>query len=140
MTFRVNVKACPRCKEKVDKNGGCNAMSCRCGHHFCWLCLQSNPYSAHRCKEVPLQVRISLQDSFDCFEHTLLIRSKGLGTCADNLLVPQYLVTVSGKILLSYNARKSNSSSSGHRIALVYASYEALTGISYCITWAYPQH
>ncbi|XP_061179375.1 uncharacterized protein LOC133188001 [Saccostrea echinata] len=54
-TFRVNVKPCPSCKEKVDKNGGCNAMTCRCGHHFCWLCLKGNPYGVHTCKEVPLQ-------------------------------------------------------------------------------------
>ncbi|XP_062595847.1 uncharacterized protein LOC134257220 [Saccostrea cucullata] len=54
-TFRVNVKPCPRCREKVDKNGGCNAMTCRCGHHFCWLCLRDNPYGVHNCKEVPLQ-------------------------------------------------------------------------------------
>lgn len=54
-SFKVNVKPCPLCKEKVDKNGGCNAMMCRCGHHFCWLCLKPNPYSQHSCKAVPLQ-------------------------------------------------------------------------------------
>lgn len=55
-SFKVNVKPCPLCKEKVDKNGGCNAMTCRCGHHFCWLCLKPNPYGQHNCKAVPLQV------------------------------------------------------------------------------------
>ena len=59
-TFRVKVKPCPLCKEKIDKSWGCNAMSCRCGHHFCWLCLKPNPYSHHDCQEIPMQVMFGL--------------------------------------------------------------------------------
>jgi hypothetical protein len=34
-----NVKICPRCKNHVQKNGGCPHMSCpRCGHSWCWIC------------------------------------------------------------------------------------------------------
>jgi hypothetical protein len=39
--IRENTRACPRCLAHVEKNGGCNHMSCRCGAHFCWLCNQS---------------------------------------------------------------------------------------------------
>ena len=38
--IRENTRACPRCNTNVEKNGGCNHMSCRCGAHFCWLCNQ----------------------------------------------------------------------------------------------------
>ncbi|TVU23614.1 hypothetical protein EJB05_25989, partial [Eragrostis curvula] len=35
----ANTKHCPRCRKPIEKNQGCNHMRCRCGHHFCWLCL-----------------------------------------------------------------------------------------------------
>ncbi|KAL3505246.1 hypothetical protein ACH5RR_035087 [Cinchona calisaya] len=34
----VNTKSCPRCYKPVEKNGGCNLVSCICGQPFCWLC------------------------------------------------------------------------------------------------------
>lgn len=34
----ANTKPCPKCGNPVEKNGGCNLMTCRCGQHFCWLC------------------------------------------------------------------------------------------------------
>ncbi|KAJ8621039.1 hypothetical protein MRB53_029568 [Persea americana] len=34
----VNTKPCPKCHKPVEKNGGCNLVSCICGQPFCWLC------------------------------------------------------------------------------------------------------
>ncbi|XP_072986543.1 probable E3 ubiquitin-protein ligase ARI2 [Typha latifolia] len=34
----ANAKPCPKCRSIVEKNGGCNAVKCRCGQYFCWLC------------------------------------------------------------------------------------------------------
>jgi hypothetical protein len=35
-----NHKRCPVCEEGVEKNGGCNHMTCLCGTHFCNICDQ----------------------------------------------------------------------------------------------------
>ncbi|XP_062092773.1 probable E3 ubiquitin-protein ligase ARI1 isoform X1 [Humulus lupulus] len=34
----VHTKHCPKCHKPVEKNGGCNLVSCICGQAFCWLC------------------------------------------------------------------------------------------------------
>ena len=35
------VKACPGCQDFIEKNKGCDHMTCqRCRHEWCWLCLQ----------------------------------------------------------------------------------------------------
>jgi len=38
----AHTKVCPKCETRIEKNGGCNHMTClnrSCGHHFCWVCL-----------------------------------------------------------------------------------------------------
>ncbi|KAF7846522.1 hypothetical protein BT93_L4202 [Corymbia citriodora subsp. variegata] len=36
----ANTKECPRCRSTIEKNGGCNHMTCRkCKHEFCWMCM-----------------------------------------------------------------------------------------------------
>ncbi|KAL4267800.1 RBR-type E3 ubiquitin transferase [Pleurotus pulmonarius] len=32
-------KKCPNCQAPIEKSGGCNHMSCRCGAHICWKCM-----------------------------------------------------------------------------------------------------
>nr|XP_019933809.1 PREDICTED: E3 ubiquitin-protein ligase RNF14-like [Paralichthys olivaceus] len=35
-----NSKSCPHCFCKIEKNGGCNMMTCsQCRQFFCWTCL-----------------------------------------------------------------------------------------------------
>eukprot|EP01088_Endostelium_zonatum_P021945 TRINITY_DN899_c0_g1_i2.p1 TRINITY_DN899_c0_g1~~TRINITY_DN899_c0_g1_i2.p1 ORF type:complete len:708 (-),score=184.29 TRINITY_DN899_c0_g1_i2:63-1970(-) len=36
--LHANTKLCPKCDNPVEKNGGCNHISCKCGAHFCWMC------------------------------------------------------------------------------------------------------
>ena len=45
----ANTKNCPKCDIRIEKNGGCNHMTCKSPHckaEFCWLCFA--PWSEHK--------------------------------------------------------------------------------------------
>lgn len=44
--IKLNTKQCPKCNRNIEKNQGCNVMTCQktaggCGNVFCWICLKS---------------------------------------------------------------------------------------------------
>eukprot|EP01090_Pellita_catalonica_P006992 TRINITY_DN1745_c0_g1_i2.p1 TRINITY_DN1745_c0_g1~~TRINITY_DN1745_c0_g1_i2.p1 ORF type:complete len:560 (+),score=88.12 TRINITY_DN1745_c0_g1_i2:95-1774(+) len=44
--LKNHAQECPNCKSAIEKNGGCNHMTCaNCGHEFCWLCLARYTHS-----------------------------------------------------------------------------------------------
>ena len=48
--MKENTKNCPKCGINIQKNQGCNHMTCQrkaggCGFEFCWVCL--GPWNAH---------------------------------------------------------------------------------------------
>jgi ariadne-1 len=44
--IKANTKPCPNCKKYIEKNQGCNHMTCReCHHEFCWICF--DPWKTH---------------------------------------------------------------------------------------------
>jgi ariadne-1 len=44
--LQANTRTCPVCKTAIEKNGGCNHMSCKkCQHEWCWVC--AGPWKDH---------------------------------------------------------------------------------------------
>lgn len=42
----VNTKKCPNCQSRIEKNSGCNHITCKmCKHEFCWMCM--GPWTEH---------------------------------------------------------------------------------------------
>eukprot|EP00164_Ancoracysta_twista_P002215 GFYU01002926.1.p1 GENE.GFYU01002926.1~~GFYU01002926.1.p1 ORF type:complete len:785 (+),score=188.95 GFYU01002926.1:102-2456(+) len=71
----ANTKYCPKCQSTIEKNGGCNHMTCRsCNHHFCWVCLSdiNNHTSCNPVKDDELkkgQARNALERYLHYFTH-----------------------------------------------------------------------
>ncbi|KAJ3994649.1 hypothetical protein F5050DRAFT_448823 [Lentinula boryana] len=44
--IKSNTKECSQCQSTIEKNGGCNHMTCKkCRYEFCWVCM--GPWSEH---------------------------------------------------------------------------------------------
>jgi ariadne-1 len=50
--IKINAKPCPTCKVPIEKNGGCNHVTCsNCRAEFCWICLSyiHDHFQVHAC-------------------------------------------------------------------------------------------
>lgn len=34
----TTTQQCSKCKKRIERSAGCDHMTCRCGHQFCWRC------------------------------------------------------------------------------------------------------
>jgi hypothetical protein len=44
-------KRCPNCRMFIQKDGGCNHITCECGHEFCFVCLADWENKHYDCLE-----------------------------------------------------------------------------------------
>ena len=43
--IKSNTKECSKCQSTIEKNGGCNHMTCKkCKYEFCWVCMGASPF------------------------------------------------------------------------------------------------
>jgi len=40
---RLGYRKCPQCSAWIEKLGGCNHVTCKCGSHICWRCMGHFP-------------------------------------------------------------------------------------------------
>jgi hypothetical protein len=53
----ISMKKCPQCNIRTSKAGGCNHMTCRCGCHWCYICMEK------------------FNGAAECYEHLMAIHS-----------------------------------------------------------------
>ncbi|EAN84316.1 putative E3 ubiquitin-protein ligase [Trypanosoma cruzi] len=89
-------KGCPNCAVRVEKNMGCNHMTCvRCHHEYCWVCL--GPWSEHNAgyyscnKRSRSDKKVGKDLLLDCFERwdnhkrSIALEAKSLEECSKKL-------------------------------------------------------
>ncbi|KAI5954655.1 hypothetical protein KGF54_002431 [Candida jiufengensis] len=73
----AHTHSCPKCHTSIEKNGGCNHMTCRkCKHEFCWICFgdwkqHNNNYSCNRFKDERAEEEIRKNKSRQTLERYL---------------------------------------------------------------------
>lgn len=55
-------KQCPHCHTNIEKNRGCDHITCtKCRHEFCWKCMEKYPCDIRRCIELEANPRPVVQ-------------------------------------------------------------------------------
>lgn len=90
-----NSKQCPKCQAHIEKNRGCDHMTCsKCRYEFCWKCLDKYPCDIRRCMNIQLE-RIEQQPEIPAPVQNLANRF--------NRLAPEQLLQFTNNMLNTLN-------------------------------------
>jgi len=67
----TSTKACPACRERIEKNCGCNHMTCKCSYQFCWVCM--GKWAAHSGDYYSCRNAKGLVENDDLADHHLFV-------------------------------------------------------------------
>ena len=70
--FEAHAKRCRKCLSHIEKNGGCNWITCRCGHQFCFFCFsEDRSHHGQPCNAPPPPEAHDAQHELAYFMHYL---------------------------------------------------------------------
>jgi len=84
----ICTRKCPHCNVSIQKNGGCDHITCgKCSHEFCWICSQDhNSHSVKHCKISSFtKILFTIMISFYLFGITGF--SQGILTCVEGTFI-----------------------------------------------------
>jgi len=88
-----NVRKCPKCKCFIEKEVGCNHMTCfNCKYQFCWICMKEyhyDHYDSGACRGLQFSTCECLSNKFCRFLYQIIKRIKFFFKCT--FLMPIYL-------------------------------------------------
>ena len=65
-TAQTQVCPSPNCQFTIEKNDGCNHVTCRCGHHFCWVCGEEwSRQHSYQCRNYRTRDRVRTESDAD---------------------------------------------------------------------------
>ena len=64
----MNGRKCPVCLEPIEKNGGCQMMTCICGHMFCWKCMKSFNDCLYQCHNIGPSLEVGTTQNISIFQ------------------------------------------------------------------------
>eukprot|EP01065_Artemidia_motanka_P051622 TRINITY_DN9132_c0_g1_i1.p1 TRINITY_DN9132_c0_g1~~TRINITY_DN9132_c0_g1_i1.p1 ORF type:complete len:518 (+),score=132.35 TRINITY_DN9132_c0_g1_i1:69-1622(+) len=65
----ANTKPCPGCGSMIEKNGGCNRITCRkCGLGFCWMCGGTEHYACNRYNRTKELARFRAKEEHEMYK------------------------------------------------------------------------